>query len=302
MKNKIYILIAFAISSLIGFSSCEEGIPDVYNKEFFVEAYLIVDKPVEGIKIMNTQPYDKKIDWDGAWVPSDQVDAKIIVGDISYPLSYREDEPKGYYSNELAILPGTTYRLEIEIQENEGVYNMHGTTFTRGRVNWVNPPKDEIQYPIDSIELGFDLDYLISYNEDVVSDTDTSFYLISVKCLDTLEYGKYLTPEDPDNKNRRTYNVFMNGEDENYKDLTTWNFIASNITPTVWMAFKWFGKQEVTVWAIDNNMLDWMMQTMDWQGSGQYNDNLGSIEGDGFGVFGSAATATKECFLLKNQK
>jgi hypothetical protein len=46
-------------------------------------------------------------------------------------------------------------------------------------------------------------------------------------------------------------------------------------------------------------MIEWFKQTR--FGPNQYNPLLGSIKGDGIGVFGSASVVRQRQFLLKNQ-
>jgi hypothetical protein len=86
-----------------------------------------------------------------------------------------------------------------------------------------------------------------------------------------------------------------------YKEKTYWAFITNQKSQTVWMAFKWFGKHEVSIYSPDFNMLRWYMNTVFSQ---EHNDLANSVKSNNnnvIGVFGSASVVRKEIFLLKNQ-
>ena len=92
------------------------------------------------------------------------------------------------------------------------------------------------------------------------------------------------------------------GSEEYYYEISTSNLIANTETPIVWLAFKWFGLNEIAVYAPDKNYLDWFLQMVSWDGSSYHDPNLDSVEGEGaIGVFGSAAVIKGNMFLLKNQ-
>ncbi|MFN3781583.1 MAG: hypothetical protein ACK4SO_05360, partial [Candidatus Kapaibacteriota bacterium] len=169
-----------------------------------------------------------------------------------------------------------------------------GTTTTPNRFNWLNPPPDTLYFPKDTLNFT---------DQDPISIRWTSvkevlYYVVSLKCLDTLEYGKYLFPAT-DEKNRRVYSPF----DENqrrrryYYDLTSWDAIPNTEYPLYWLLFKWFGKHKIIIYSPDFNFLRWLLQQ--FRGS-QINPLLSSVEG-GIGVFGSASKIEKEIFLIKNQ-
>ena len=122
---------------------------------------------------------------------------------------------------------------------------------------------------------------------------------LSVVCNDTLEYGKYLSPANPDEKNRRAYNTFAKDNNDYYLEIPSWNFIANTKTPTVWLAFKWFGPQTVTIYAGDYNFLRWFMQASNF--SNNESDPLKYSVNNAIGVFGSAIKLSGDFFLFKNQ-
>jgi hypothetical protein len=67
----------------------------------------------------------------------------------------------------------------------------------------------------------------------------------------------------------------------------------------VWPAFKWFGPQEVTIYAPEGSFVKWFKLTH-FGGNGQYDPLLGNVSG-GLGVFTSASLASQKVLLLKNQ-
>jgi hypothetical protein len=295
---KILINIAFIISVLgisIFLNSCEDAPPTDYIQEKYVEGYLIVDEPIQGIKLINSVATDKAY-IDSALAIRD-ADVKLITSDKTYNLIFHDGDKSGYYfpdETEL-VKPDTKYNLEIHTKDGK---ILTAETTTPKRINkWIVEPKTQFYYPQDTLKLPKVDSLEIAW--EAVHKVD--FYLIRVLCKDTLEYGKYL-PTPVDEPNRRCYNLFSENKDAdyNYKNKTGWGLIANSKTPTVWMAFKWFGKHDVTVYNPDENMLKWFINLY-FSGSSETNKNLNSVKG-GYGVFGSASTLTKEVFMYKNQK
>ena len=115
-----------------------------------------------------------------------------------------------------------------------------------------------------------------------------------MKCLDTLNYGKYLTPPTAE-MNRRINLPFRN--DRAYRETATLLPIPNSQTPVVWNTFKWFGLHEVGVYVPDWNFLRWYIQS---QTRSQIDPLLSSIKG-GYGYFGSASVIRDTSVIIKNQ-
>ena len=67
--------------------------------------------------------------------------------------------------------------------------------------------------------------------------------------------------------------------------------------PIIWNFFKWFGMHEVSIYAPDENFLNWALQYFI---NSNYDSRHNSING-GIGVFGSASVVRDTSFIIKNQ-
>lgn len=281
-KNILFIIIPSLMLILL---ACEDSIPTDYIPENIVEAILIVDEPIEKVIVMRTQPVNKTFNYDSSLIKDAIV--RIIEADTNYLLSFRYGDNPGYYYSDTnyKIRPNTKYKLEIELSDGTV---MKAETITPQRFNWIKKSDKYLQYPLDTIKLPA---------RDTIAWTTVPFcfyYAIAIKCLDTLEYGRYLYPEINE-LNRRVYSPFA--DDHRYKDVSSWAAVSNNKSSIVWNVFKWFGKNEVNIFAGDYNFIRWYIQSMSMS---QYNELLGSIEG-GKGAFGSVSAIRDTIVLLKNQ-
>lgn len=293
IKNRVFKIILSMMAFAFILSSCEDDIPNDYIIRTYVEAFLIVDEPISGIKLLETQPLDKQFDQNAGWISNATV--KILNEGVTHELVFSNSEPKGYYlpDNTIKVKPGSKYELEIILKDGTKITGE--TTTPKGTLEWVKAPKKEFYYPKDTLKLpGVD-----SLELEWTKVPDNYFYILSVICKDTLEYGKYLAPAIPGEKNRRAYNTFAKDNNDYYLDIPSWNFIANSRTPTVWLAFKWFGPQTVTIYAPDYNFLKWFMQASNF--SNNESDPLKYSVKNAIGVFGSAMRLSGDFFLYKNQ-
>lgn len=284
-KTYLYILLILTCSFL---ASCEDSALQNYKHEVIVEAYLYVDKPITQIRIMNTQPIFNKFDYENYYVKNATV---IITGEgKSFPLQYDTNKKDGYYSPDTAYLvkPNTKYDIEIKLSDGS---TMTGSTTTPGRTEWLRRVNKVLQFPKDTLKLrGTDS---ISWK----SVPNTYFYYAVNKCLDTLNYGKYLNPPTRE-MNRRTYTLINKSSESNERpEPTVSAILGSNKTSIIWNFFRWFGSQEITIMVVDENMLKWGFQNYSFP---QFDNKLNSITG-GKGCFGSVFCLSDTLFLLKNQ-
>jgi hypothetical protein len=122
-----------------------------------------------------------------------------------------------------------------------------------------------------------------------------------VTVLDTLGYGMYLDPPT-DEINERTNNLpFEDPDDPPFYTKIRWGFIQANQAPTVWAAFRWYGRNEVSILAADKALLDWFKATQ-WGGrTVEYRAQYSNVRG-GLGVFGSASIVSQEVLVLKRKR
>ncbi len=288
-NNKFnYIILFLIITGVFILSSCADPVPTDYIEQKFVEAYLLVNEPIKDIVLMNTQPVADSFSYANSLIRD--ADVKIIGDGQVFELKIDTGGDQGYYYPDSTYLvkPNTHYKLQITIPGYPDT--IYAETTTPGTIKYLSPELDSLYYPKDTINLP----PLDTYRLEWEKVPDINFYIITVKCLDTLYYGKYLHPPT-DEMNRRVFKPYSEGA--RGKEITNTMFVPNTKVPVVWLFFKWFGLQQVSVYAPDPNYLNWVIQHLT---KNQYDSKLSNIK-KGLGVFGSASVARGTTFLIKNQ-
>ncbi len=284
---KKYIISSLLVLLSIIFISCEDTAPTEYKQNFVVEGLLIVGEPIGNIKILETQSLRDSFVYDNSIVRNAKV--TITSGGKSYELEFDTVKQSYVYADKNELVKELTeYQLKIELKDGK-VFT--GRTFTPKTFEWIKDAPDYMQYPQDTINLPSDYD--VSWTK---ADT-TKFYVLRIVPLDTLNYGKYLNPQTEE-LNRRIMRSWIRKPEFYFRELTNWTFLPTTEVPVVWNSFKWFGINEVTVFAPDANFLNWTLQTFFTQ---ELVDLLSSIDGGAYGYFGSATMIKDTSFVLKNQ-
>jgi len=286
MIKFIYIILTASIT-LIAMTSCEDLPPDIYDKRAYVEAYLIVDKPIDEIKIMFTQSLSDSFDYEKSYIR----DADVFIKYNSQKIKLVTDAEgeRGYYypDTNIKVLPETKYELEIILKDGSV---LTAETFTPKPFKWITPPPAYLYYPKDTVDLSDATDTIkISWER----NPSALYYFIRIASLDTLNYGKYLSPPTED-LNRRVYKPFANPENPGYNRTQNWGFVPLPETPVVWSTFKWYGSHRISILTPDYNFIKWSLQ---YFRSGSYDPLLSNIEG-GIGCFGSASEIDADVFLI----
>ncbi|MCB0702901.1 MAG: DUF4249 family protein [Ignavibacteriae bacterium] len=290
--------IIIMILTLLTLYSCEDPVPTDYVPQNYLEAALLVGQPIDDIILMRTQPINAVFDYESSLIRDAEV---IITGDDKeFKLQIDATGIRGYYSNDDYRIKGNT-RYNIEVIMSDGS-RITGTTLTPDKVEWVRDLPENIQYPKDTIRK-ISNDTLIwegiptPIEEGVIKSN--GYWGVSVKCLDSLEYGLYLDSVPNSEKNRRLYNAFSNPDNQwRYKELAQWGIIPNKKTPVVWNFFKWYGLHEIAIYNMDNNYIKWFFQRVV---QSEFDPNLSTVKGDGIGVFGSLNGIRDTFFLVKNQ-
>lgn len=291
MARSIVMVVVLGAFLLMGITGCEDPVPTDYIPEYVFTGYLIVDEPVRGITLTQSlQPLDS-FDYQSSAVTDAQM--RIWSANDTFELRYvPSDSIVGEYravDTTKLVKPGVEYFMETTFSDGEV---LSSSTITPQRIEWIQAPRETLQYPIDTLKLPSpDSLKLIWTRSQGVSE-----YLISVRALDTLNYGSYLEPSTAE-PNRRIER-FFEADAPRYNDIVRWGFLQNTEVNVVWFAFKWFGLHEITVYAPDPAMLEWFKQVR--FGGNQFQSLLSNIEG-GIGVFGSASVVRQITFLLKNQ-
>ncbi|MCB0712928.1 MAG: DUF4249 family protein [Ignavibacteriae bacterium] len=288
MKRTIITLIAFGA---VIFAGCEDPIPTDYIPEYVFTGYLIVDEPVKNITLtrslepLDSFEYSKATVADAViriWNNTDTFDLVYVPSDTGVG-SYQARDL------EMLVKPGTEYFMEATIPDGSVLTS---STVTPERIEWLQAPREMLQYPIDTLNLPSPDSLKLIWTP----SPGVTEYLISVEALDTLNYGSYLEP--PTGESNRRIERFFEDNAPRYNDVVRWGFLQNTQVNVVWFAFKWFGQHEITVYAPDPAMLEWFKQVR--FGGNQFQSLLSNIEG-GVGVLGSASVARQNAFLLKNQ-
>lgn len=285
MKTLKYSILTLMLGLFI--ISCEDVAPTEYTPKYIVQGLLIVGEPINDIALFQTQSLRDSFIYDNSIFKT--ADVKIIGDNRTFQLVFDNNSKRYIFSDTTyKVKELTHYSLEIKTPDGK---MLTSKTYTPKSINWIKRPEKTIQYPLDTINLPSN--YKISWTK---SDT-IQFYLIRIRPLDTLEYGKYLNPTTEE-KNRRIMRSWIRRPEYYFRETTNWAFLPTTEVPVVWNSFKWYGLSEVRIYAPDANYLKWTLQSFAVR---DFNQLLNSIEGDAFGTFGSAATSTDTTFVLKNQ-
>ncbi|MDT8322586.1 MAG: hypothetical protein RRA94_00640, partial [Bacteroidota bacterium] len=99
---------------LLQLSACEDQPPTDYQPTPFLEGYLIVDEPIEGIVVAISQPITEPFQYDDMMLPN--ADVVLTVGETEYPLQYVIEDGIGSYrypDTTVKVLPETRYALRV---------------------------------------------------------------------------------------------------------------------------------------------------------------------------------------------
>ncbi len=293
-RSRLLALLLAALVVVLGASGCEEAPPSAYTPVPFVTGYLFVDQPITDVQVMMTQPLTEVFTYANGMIS----DARVTIegGGGTHVLSYRVVDGVGRYEladTSVKVLPETMYRLRVELRDGTV---LTGETTTPARFAWVRTPRPVVQYPKDTVNLPTSDSLRIEWTPSNIRE-----YLVRARCLDTLGYGTYLSPQT-DEVNGRTNNIGQwEGPDEpTFYSTTRWGFLQSTVVNTVWSAFRWHGRHEIAILAPDANMIAWFKATQ-FARNPEYRGQFGSIRG-GLGVFGSASLVSSELFLLKRER
>lgn len=285
------VLLALAVLTV---SACEDQPPTDYVAAPFLEAYLIVGQPIENVVVAVSQPITERFDYAAMMASGAEV---VISGDgRDFPLIYRVTDGIGTFraaDSSYHVRPRTQYDIRVRMPDGSV---LQAETTTPAQIEWMVEPRAVLQYPDDTTQL-FSPDSLrLAWTRG-----NSIEYIIRVTTLDTLGYGMYLSPPT-DEINGRTNNLpFEDPGDPQFYTKIRWGFVQATQIPTVWAAFRWYGRNEVAILAPDKPLLDWFKATQ-WGGrSVEYREQYSNVRG-GLGVFGSASIITKDVLLLKRPK
>ncbi len=273
---------------LLLLSHCEDPPIVDYQPRYVVEAFLLVNEPIRNIFVYRSLPVTDTFRYEASLVSD--ADVRLISGTDTFYLQFSPEYGYFYPDPARRIQPRREYRLEVRFPDGKFAT---GTTTTPDSIAWIQPPKPILQYPQDTINLPSPDSLRIIWS---TPDSLPEAFLISVRSLDTLEYGKYLTPPT-DEPNERIHHR-VNELDPYKQEVTRWGFLTANWSPTVWFVFKWYGLHEIAVFNPDPNMIKWFKQTH-FSRFPRYTPLLNAMEGDAIGAVCSAFVIRDTTFVLK---
>jgi hypothetical protein len=289
---------ACVVAGCVLLNRCGDPVIQDYIEAYSVQGFLIVGEPIRGVIVAQTGNIRD------TFRLSDQIirnaDVRIRCGTSEFPLQFNpRTESYDYPDTTLTVLPDTVYSLVVRLSNGK---EFTGQTRTPRQIRWVRPPRPILQYPLDTARLPSTADSLqVSWTQ----VNNFVEYIIGIRCLDTVGYGihfpRYLNrPADTNQRNRRIERFFET-QLPRYPDVARYGLRVGTSSAIVWTGFKWFGRNEIVLYAADANWLNWF-KMVNFAGNPRYNPLLGSIRGEGgYGVFGSASVARQHVFLLKNQ-
>lgn len=287
-----FLLSLFAISLLI--TSCEDPIPTDYTEELVIEGFAIVGEPLANIRIMRTLPVSDTFSFAKASLPDAVV--RVYANGSEIPMEFVADTLGGTFrakDTSYRVTPSTSYEIRVAALGK----SLEATTITPIALSWIQEGPRFAQFPNPDSLLFPGADSL------VVSWTPvpkTEFYIIGLECLDTLGYGKYLTPPTTDTNTRtpRPKPDFFNREGTLVsKERIVFGGTLFTASQTIWGVFRWHGLHELKIYAPNKEFLEWFYQV----GSGRrssYDYRLSNIKG-GLGVWGGASVIKTQKFVLK---
>lgn len=277
--------IVYLIITLI-FISCDQDPEFNYQEDLILQGYLIVGEPINDISLRRTLPLNVAYNAEQSTVS----DANIIISDgiNNYELTFNPETLKYEYLGDFVVQEEVEYTIEVTTPDNR---TLTGTTKTPVQNEWVQLLETPLYFPIDSLNPP-NTDRIFWDNKKVNQQSVT----LTVKCLDTLNYGIYLDPPTME-LNRRIERPWRS--DFDFLDPVEFVVLpgSAESTPVVWSSFKFYGLHELAVYSNDFNWSRWSIQYY----RQEYIELLSSIEGDGYGVFGSASVIRDTFFLVKNQ-
>ena len=298
MKNNFFknIIIILSITHIL--SGCDDAIPDDYVETILLEALLIVDNPIKDIRLARTLPLTEEYYYEDAII--EDADIFIYEGENEIKLKfvkYKSEEvnKSGYCYDDINYLvkPNTEYKLKVILSNGNEIT---GSTTTPNRIEWINKIADIVPYPDDTLNLPA---YEYAKSE-WTKNNNNSFFVYSITCLDTLNYGKYLnTKTDELNRRIRIRKRNNNNDDPtiNPPEVTINSVSILNKATLNWNFCRWFGLHTLKVYVPDKNYEQWFMYYLMLP---HFDIRSCSVEG-AMGYVGSATMIADTFFLQKNK-
>lgn len=272
--------------------SCGDPVPTDYQEELVVEGFVFVGEPIRDIRVLRTLPITDTFRFVNASIRDALV--RITADGVPLGVEFVSDSLGGTYrvtDQQYRAVAGVTYAIEVTAVGK----TITGSTTTPDTLAWVKEPKDTLQYPGRFFELTRNDSLEVAWT----AVPGVGQYVVAVECIDTLGYGEYLSPMTTDSNRRlRDQDRFDDGT-LIASERVRFGFSILTRAPTVWSVFKWFGRQEIRVYAGDQAFQEWF-RMVGFGRRSTYDYRLSNIKG-GLGTWASASLIRKATFLKMDQ-
>ena len=272
--------------------SCGDPVPTDYQEELVVEGFVFVGEPIRDIRVLRTLPITDTFRFVNASIRDALV--RITADGVPLDVEFVSDSLGGTYrvtDQQYRAVAGVTYAIEVTAVGK----TITGSTTTPDTLAWVKEPKDTLQYPGRLFELTRNDSLEVAWT----AVPGVGQYVVAVECVDTLGYGEYLSPMTTDSNRRlRDQDRFDDGT-LIASERVRFGFSILTRAPTVWSVFKWFGKQEIRVYAGDQAFQEWF-RMVGFGRRSTYDYRLSNIKG-GLGTWASASLIRTATFLKMDQ-
>ncbi len=272
--------------------SCGDPVPTDYQEELVVEGFVFVGEPIRDIRVLRTLPITDTFRFVNASIRDALV--RITADGVPLGVEFVSDSLGGTYrvrDQQYRAVAGVTYAIEVTAVGK----TITGSTTTPDTLVWVKEPKDTLQYPGRLFELTRNDSLEVAWT----AVPGVGQYVVAVECVDTLGYGEYLSPMTTDSNRRlRDQDRFDDGT-LIASERVRFGFSILTRAPTVWSVFKWFGRQEIRVYAGDQAFQEWF-RMVGFGRRSTYDYRLSNIKG-GLGTWASASLIRKATFLKMDQ-
>jgi len=268
-------LLAFAV---LFFAGCEESTqPNEYSNQLVVSAFLTAEQPIDSVFVGRTgnlleyySPRNCAIT--NAIVKITLVDTVNPAFNVTYTLIHDSNYPGRYYSSSV-VLPLRTYLLSVEAP---GYLLVTGKTTVPDTFSIVNRSDFPDTVTYDPM--------MPSYKLNWTSSRNYSDYIGSVASIDSMAAD---IPSD-----------FRTADDPKPDKISIFYFNSPNINSVsiIWLAVNYYGRNLVTIDAVDYNYYDFLRQFI-VSGGTELRQIRYNIVG-GLGVFGALARAHNSIIIF----
>lgn len=277
---------------------CDLYPQDDYREYYVVESYLVANEELPEVLLTRTLPADVEYSFERAAVSEADVSVRLLdeQGNIETEVGYELDS-RGVFipQTSLTVEPEHWYELAINLPNGETIRSQ---TLVPGSFQTVEMPADTVVYQ--------------SEEQITVTTTRSSYpgrqsYFIFTVAVDSPAVEN-LTP------------FYLDAYNDGEEDLSEFTINSSGIinegnydenpdnTLTLrvpWLAIAFYGDNEITASAIDDNLYDFIRSQNVQTGGGpstlppgEIQNIIYNVEG-GIGIFGSIATSSNTVFIRR---